>query len=199
VVADEELLEAWRRGDAAAGEVLFDRNFGPVTRLLRHKAGDRLDDLVQTTFLTLLESPDGYRGEGTFRGFVLGVAYNVLRRHYRHLRREARVELGEVSVEALGVGPASAVDADREQRRLLQALRRIPVEHQTLLELFYWESYSAAVIGQILGVPEGTVRTRLRRARALLEAQLQQIVEGREQLQSTLSRLEDWAGRVRPT
>ena len=81
MATDAELLAAWRGGDADAGEILFDRHFAAVTRFFRHKAGDRLDDLVQTTFMTLLESPDGFRGEGSFRAYLLGVAYNVLRRH----------------------------------------------------------------------------------------------------------------------
>ncbi len=194
---DVELLEAWRAGDAAAGEALFDRHFATVTRFFRHKVGDQLDDLIQTTFMTLLESPHGFRAEGSFRAFLLGVAYNVLRRHFRHLRRDDHLQLSKASVHAIGMGPSTAIDANREQRRLLEALRRIPVEHQTLLELYYWESMSAAAIGQVLRVPEGTVRTRLRRAKALLEAQLEGIVSNREQLSSTLACLEDWAREVR--
>lgn len=191
-------MAAWRAGEASAGAELFDRHFAAVTRFFRHKAGDRLDDLVQATFMTLLESPQAYRGEGSFRGFMLGVAYNVLRHHLRDVHRERRIELGDVSVEALGIGPASVIDADRERRRLLEALRRIPLDHQTLLELFYWESLSASAIGQVLGIPEGTVRTRLRRARVELERELAKIVDNGEELHSTLARLEDWArGRQR--
>lgn len=197
MATDTELLEAWRTGDAAAGESLFDRHFAAVTRFFRNKVGDRLDDLVQTTFMTLLESPHGYRGEGSFRGYLFGVAYNVLRRYLRDLQRDDRIDFGVTSVHEAGASPSAVLDARREHQRLLEALRRIPLEHQTLLELYYWESMSASTIAHVLDVPEGTVRTRLRRAKALLQEHLGRIIEDREQLESTLARLDDWARSIR--
>jgi RNA polymerase sigma factor (sigma-70 family) len=195
---DEELLEAWRNGDAAAGESLFDRHFASVSRFFRNKVGTGLDDLVQATFMRLVESRERFRGDGSFRSYLFGVAYNVLRRHYRDRQRDDRIDFGVTSVHATGVGPSVILDADREHRRLLEGLRRIPIEHQTLLELYYWESLSAAAIASVLEVPEGTIRTRLRRAKSLLEEQLRAIVEDGEQLASTLARLADWAEAVRP-
>jgi RNA polymerase sigma-70 factor (ECF subfamily) len=197
LTTDEHLVDAWRNGDRAAGEQLFDRHYDAVVRFFRNKVGDRLDDLVQATFMAILEAPGGYRGDGSFRGYLFGVAYNVLRRHFRDSRRDEKIDPSVTSVHALGVAPSAALDRDREHRRLLEGLRRIPIEHQTLLELYYWESLSASAIAGILEVPEGTIRTRLRRARSLLEQELEHIVEDREQLESTRARLEDWARAVR--
>jgi hypothetical protein len=55
---------------------------------------------------------------------------------------------------------------------LLQAMRKIPLESQMILELYYWENMTAKDIGDVLEIPEGTARTRIRRAKQLLEAQL---------------------------
>jgi RNA polymerase sigma-70 factor (ECF subfamily) len=194
---DAELLVAWRGGDAAAGEVLVDRHFAIVTRFFRNKVDDGLEDLVQKTFVALLEAGQAFRGESSFRGYLLGVAHNLLRRHYRERKRDERIDFGTASVADVGVRPSELLAVRREQRRLLEALRRIPIEHQILLELFYWESMSASEIGEVLQAPEGTIRTRLRRARQLLERRLAELVGGGEPLVSTLAQLDDWARVIR--
>lgn len=195
---DDELLAAWRAGDGRAGEQLFDRHFKALTRFFRNKARGEIDDLIQSTVLGMLEAKEGFRGEGSFRSFVFGVAYNVLRNHYRRSRRDAeRLDFGVTSIFELGAGPVEILAEKHEQRLLLQALRRIPVEHQTLLELYFWEPLTAPEIAGILEVPVGTVRTRLRRAKALLETELGQLSRDPSLLHSTLSNLEDWARSVR--
>jgi len=67
---------------------------------------------------------------------------------------------------------------------------------QIVLELHYWEAMSAGAIAEVLGAPEGTVRTRLRRAKQLLEEQLAAIV-GAPALTNTLAQLDDWAREIR--
>ncbi len=195
---DDELLTAWREGDARAGERLFDRHFKALTRFFRNKAAEGIDDLIQTTFLGLLEARDRFRGEGSFRSFMFSVAFNVLRNHYRRRRRDAeRLDFGVTSVLDLAAGPTAVLAEKREQRLLLEALRQIPVEHQVLLELYFWEPMSAPEIAQILEVPVGTVRTRIRRAKALVEQQLRALSSDKAVLESTLSGLEDWARSIR--
>lgn len=204
MATDDELLAAWRSGDRRAGEQLFDRHFKALTRFFRNKvrgeaaAGDGMDDLIQQTVLGLLEAKHEFRGEGSFRSFVFGVAYNVLRNHYRRARRDAdRLDFGVTSIFDLAAGPAEAIADKHEQRLLLEGLRKIPVEHQVLLELYFWEPLPAAEIAAILEVPEGTVRTRIRRAKQLLEAELGRLSKDPRLLESTLSNLEDWARSVR--
>lgn len=202
MASDDELLLAWRAGERRAGEQLFDRHFKALTRFFRNKtsdgAGDSMDDLIQQTVLGLLESKHEFRGEGSFRSFVFGVAYNVLRNHYRGARRDAaRLDFGVTSIFDLAAGPVEVLAERHEQRLLLQGLRRIPLEHQVLLELYFWEPLPAPEIAEILGLPEGTVRTRIRRAKALLEAELGRLSSDPRLLESTLSNLDDWAQSVR--
>jgi RNA polymerase sigma factor (sigma-70 family) len=203
---DDELLAAWRSGERRAGERLFDRHFKALTRFFRNKvgrgsdpgAGDGMDDLIQQTVLGLLEAKHEFRGEGSFRSFVFGVAYNVLRNHYRRARRDAdRLDFGVTSIFDLAQGPSEVLMARHEQQLLLQGLRKIPVEHQVLLELYFWEPLTAAELAAVLEVPEGTVRTRIRRAKQLLEAELSRLAKDPRLLESTLSDLEDWARSVR--
>ena len=186
------------RGDAAAGEALVDRYVVRLSRFFRNKASTGVEDLIQTTLLGLLEGRDRYRGEGSFRAFVFSVAFNTLRTHYRKVGRDAeRLDFGVTSLHDLAPGPSAMLGAVEEEQTLLAALRRIPVEHQVLLELYFWEPLSAAEIGAVLGVPEGTVRTRIRRAKALLEQEIAVVTDDPRLRESTLSGLEDWAAAIK--
>jgi RNA polymerase sigma factor (sigma-70 family) len=175
--SDTELLRAWADGDREAGAELFDRWFPAISGFFRTKVAggaglDVQDDLVQSTFTACIESSATFRAEGTFRSWLFGIAYNVLRRHWERSRRDARIDFGTVSLHDLAPGAPSVLDLDARRARLLHAMRRLPLQLQTALELYYWESMSAAEIARTLELPEGTVRTRLRRARGLLAARL---------------------------
>ncbi|MBL4683282.1 MAG: sigma-70 family RNA polymerase sigma factor [Nannocystaceae bacterium] len=173
---DTELLARWTGGDTEAGGILFDRYFAAIARFFRNKVADSLavqDDLVQSTFTACLESSARFRGEGSFRSFLFSIAYNVLRRHYEHRRRDARVDFGSVSVHDLAKGASSLLAEHAELALLTDALRRLPVQLQTAIELHYWEGASMVEIGAVLQWPTGTVKSRLRRARAQLRAYIE--------------------------
>lgn len=195
---DLELLDAWRAGDRTAGEELFERHFDAVARFFRNKVAHGIDDLIQRTFLQCVESKDRFRGEASFRTFLFAVAHNVLGKHYRSQRRHGgRIDFGVTSVHDLAPSPSVVIAQHREHRVLLQALRRIPLEHQIVLELYYWEKLTAAEVGRVLDVPEGTARTRIRRAKQLLEEQMTKLVEDKALLESTLVNLDAWAASLR--
>ncbi len=198
MATDFELLEAWRGGSNQAGAELFDRHFAAVARFFRNKTSSQTDDLIQTTFLRTLETRDRFRGDSSFRTYLFAVAHNVLREHYRSKRRDGdRLDFGVTSVQEMGPGAVTMLARRGEEQLLLQALRAIPLEHQVLLELYFWEKMTAGEIGQVLDVPEGTIRTRIRRAKQLLNEQLEVFAETPDLLQTTLSGLEDWADALR--
>lgn len=195
---DFELLDAWRDGDKAAGNELFVRHFEPVCRFFRNKVADGVDDLIQRTFLACVESRDNFRKEASFRTYLFTLARNELYANFKRTRRDSdRLDPLERSVHDLGPTPTALVAKKKEQRLLLEALRRIPMDHQITLELYYWEDMSAPQLAQILDAPEGTVRTRIRRAKALLEAALAEVSTDPEPLQSTLANIEGWARSLR--
>jgi RNA polymerase sigma-70 factor (ECF subfamily) len=196
--SDYDLLDAWRGGDTEAGNRLFERHFDSVCRFFRNKVADGVDDHIQRTFLACVESRDAFRGEASFRTYLFTLARNTLYAHFKksHKERE-RLDPLEVSVHDLGPTPTGIVAKRKEQRVLLEALRAIPIEHQVTLELYYWEELPASELGRVLGVPEGTVRTRIRRAKTLLEEALAELGEGDRDLASTVANLEDWARSLR--
>jgi RNA polymerase sigma factor (sigma-70 family) len=195
---DLELLERWRAGARQAGSELFERHFDSICRFFANKVDRDVDELVQRTFTACVEGKDRFRGQSSFRTYLFGVAHNVLRSHLRTRKRESdRFDPGVTSVHDLGLSPTVLIAAQREQTLTLQALRRIPIEHQLVLELYYWESMTAGELGEVLQIPEGTARGRIRRAKQLLEEQLRRLSASDAELESTLSGLETWARGLR--
>lgn len=196
---DQELLTAWRQGDAAAGDRLFVLHFPTLDRYFRNKvSGPDIADLIQRTFMTCVERPHGFQGLSSFRGYLLGIAHNLLREHYRAVSRRRHEDIDAVSVVDLGAGPSTLIGAREEQRLLITALRSMPLESQEILELYYWERLTGPEVASILAVTENTARSRLRRARLRVREEVERLAASATVLQSTLEDLEAWARSVRP-
>jgi RNA polymerase sigma factor (sigma-70 family) len=198
---DHELLMAWRTGDRRAGAVLFDRHFASIRRFFINKActESEVEELVQRSFVAALESAGRFRGDASVRTWLFSIARNIQREWIREVMREA-VELAEPDLmcsERLGPGVSTGLDVQREQQILLTALRRLPLEQQSLLELFYWEELTAGELAEVFGVPEGTIRTRLRKAKLDLRGTIDGLARTPEELDSTRSGLEGWARGLR--
>ncbi len=176
---------------------MFERHFDGLYRFFRNKAGTAVDDLVQRTLLGAYEASDRFRGDSSFRTFLFAIARNQLLVHLAKLRGVERIEPERDSVADSAPSPSSVVHRRREQAIVLQALRRLPVDHQILLELFYWEEHSGAELARILEVPEGTVRTRLRRARQLLADEVTSMQASAGPALSASDDLDAWAKSLR--
>ncbi|MEM7153139.1 MAG: sigma-70 family RNA polymerase sigma factor [Myxococcota bacterium] len=198
MVDDFELLTAWRDGDTEAGQRLFARHFDALFRFFRNKIGDNdAADLVQTTFLACVERRDGFRGESSVRTFLFAVARRRLYSHLESIHRaDRRFDAGVTSVVDIGATPSQLVDRKRSYSVLLAALRMLPVETQTLLELHYWEKLSGSQLAEVFAVAEGTIRTRLRRAKQLLAEAIDRLREG-PPMATAEENLEAWASEVR--
>lgn len=166
--SDIELLDAWRDGDATAGNRLFHRHVRLLFRFFRTKVDGSVDDLVQDTLLGCLKG--SFRGETEFRTYLLCIARNRLYSYYKRKRRG--FDPLTSSVAQSGESPSAAVVAGEDRARLLAALRRIPIEAQTLLELYYWNGVRGPELAEILEISPHTVRSRMSRARARLRSEL---------------------------
>lgn len=199
-MSDADLFAAWRAGDRRAGAQLFERYYDSVARFFHNKAARDADDLIQRTFLRCVETHAKILKPESFRYYLFGVARNVLLEYLAEKgRRQAREapDFFTMSIEDVAPTPSSALARAREERLILSALRRIPIELQIILELYYWEELSARELAEILELPEGTVRTRIRRAKQLFEEEIARIAETPGLVQSTLCGLEGWARGLR--
>jgi RNA polymerase sigma-70 factor (ECF subfamily) len=187
--ADLELLDQWRNGDNSAGSALVKRHFAALHRFFSNKARGHEEDLIQQTFVACVEAKDAFRGESTFRAYLFGLARFQLLTHYRKLYRNPTLELTTSSVQDLGTSPTGAL-ARREERELLElALQHIPVDQQIALELSYWEELSAPEMARVLGVPENTVYSRIRRAKSHLKEALERLSNDAQDRQRALEML----------
>jgi RNA polymerase sigma factor (sigma-70 family) len=171
--SDIALLEQWRAGDAAAGEALFQRHFDSIYGFFETKCEADADELVQSTFLACLRARDQFRKESSFRTYLFTIARHELYRVLRGKQRDgARLDFELSSIADLVSTPGTRIARNQEHQRLLAALRELPVEQQTLLELHYWEDMEIADLAEVFETPQATIRTRLHRARKALREKM---------------------------
>lgn len=192
--SDHELVDAWSAGDREAAGRLFDRHFEAVYRFFRTKADPQdVDDLVQATFVGCVNGKDKFRKEANVRTYLLAIARNRLHTYWRARSRARELDFGVSSVEDLAPSPLSQALERRRDRLLVQALRCVPLDMQIALELHYWEGMRGPELAEVLGIPEGTVRSRLRRGLEALRAKIAELAESSDPLASTTTDLEAWA------
>ena len=193
---DDACLEAWRAGDKTAGQELFTRYYELVARFFFNKVGEASGDLIQRTFLACVEGLPRFRGDGSFRSYLFAVAYRQLCRYFRDKKGDD-VELETSSVIALDPSLSGIMVEQEEMRLFLAGLREIPLELQVVLEMHDWEQCSVAEMSIALEIPEGTVKSRLRRGREQLKAAVERLAANPDLANSTLHGLETWARDVR--
>ncbi|MEM7159148.1 MAG: sigma-70 family RNA polymerase sigma factor [Myxococcota bacterium] len=189
---DDALLRAWGEGDKHAAAQLIDRYFDEVHGFFASKVPDEAEDLTQQTFLGCVERRDQLAAIHTFRAFLFAVARHRLIDHFRRKGSAPRLDATVTSLADLGTSPSRAVARDREQRVVLEGLRRIPLDSQLILELYYWQSLTGRELAEVLDVPEGTARSRLRIAKRQLTEEIERVNEAADSLHDTLTKLADW-------
>lgn len=186
---DEELLQAWKAGDRRAGAALFVRHQAEISRFFKLRFGPDVDDLVQNTFVGLIEGLPRFRGECSPRTLLFAIAHKQMCHRFRQLRREKKFEPNEQSVADLATSPSGVIAAKQEQRLLLAAMRRLPINTQIILELYYWEGFKTREIAEILNCNHDSVRTRKRRGRQQLRILIEQLANDPAQIEESLSSL----------
>lgn len=195
---DLELLAAWRDGDAGAGNQLFRRHFDSVYSFFRGKVGAEAEDLTQETFHALVRNRETVTRAHSFRGYLFATARTKL---YDALRR--RLGVGRLldplseSLEEIGASPSGMVAARREQQLLVAALRRLPIDLQIIVELHYFEQLRGPELAEALELPEGTVRSRLRRALEQLRVRMGELTDDAGLVDTTITDLSRWAAELR--
>ncbi len=167
-LADEDLMELVRDGEARAFEVVFDRHGGAAFSLAYRMCGSRAraEDVVQDAFLSLWRSGTGYdRARGSVRSWILSVVHN---RAIDAFRREASKESRDVRDERLAeqVSSPELTEAEVERRddahRVRSALLELPVDQRQVIELAYFGGFTHSEIAEMLELPAGTVNGRMR-------------------------------------
>jgi RNA polymerase sigma-70 factor (ECF subfamily) len=173
---DLALLAAWQAGDARAGDALV-RHYGPqVVRFFAEKVRDfEVDDLAQQTWEAMIHARERFTsGEvaASFRAYLYGTARFVLFAHFRRRTRAAQFDPEVSSLEDLAPSPSRQASLHGRIERLAEALRKLPLDLQILLELRYAQEMTSEEIAAVYQIPRGTAKSRLRAAKQRLDAQL---------------------------
>lgn len=198
--SDEDLVSAWRSGDRRAGAQLFSRHFETVRRHIANKvhADSDITELIQEVFTAVVERKDRISSPASFRGYLLGIARNRIFKYWDARRRRQRdSDIGMCSIAELCAGPSSILARSVQERRLLDALRRVPLKYQTVLELYYWDGLTGREIAEILEVPEATARSQLLRAKAAVGKELRRMERFERAPETTDDGFDAWAREVR--
>jgi RNA polymerase sigma-70 factor (ECF subfamily) len=177
-LADEDVMHLVRRGDARAFEVIYERHapaaFSLAYRMLGTRAG--AEDVTQDAFLSMWRSGARYdRARGSVRTWVLGIVHHRgidgLRRNSVHARRRASAEGIEEWKEAPERTDAQAIQQD-EARGVREALAGLPEQQGRVIRLAYFGGFTHTQIAEMLDLPVGTVKGRMRLGLAKLRTTL---------------------------
>ena len=167
-LADEEVMQLVQNADARAFELLYDRHGGAAFSLAYRMVGNRViaEDITQEAFLSIWRSRLRYEpARGSVRTWVLGIVHHrgvdALRRHTVHDRRRAGMEGVEERLEA---PERTEVEVARRQEALSvrDALEALPENQSKVIELAYFGGFSHSQIADMLEMPLGTVKGRMR-------------------------------------
>src|ERR1700712_2054182 len=177
-LADEDLMQLVRRGEAQAFEVIYERHSSAAFSLAYRMCGTRsaAEDVVQESFLSLWRSGARYdRARGSVRTWVLGIVHNraidSLRRSVVHDRRRASDEGIEERFEAKDRTDVEVARLD-EAEEIREALRTLPTEQSRVIELAYFGGFTQSEIASMLETPIGTVKGRMRLGLEKMRVQL---------------------------
>lgn len=167
-LADEDLMLRVRSGDARAFEVLVDRHGSPAFSLAYRMCGSRTraEDVVQEAFLSLWRAGGRYDpARGSVRSWILSAVHNRAIDSFRRESLRAARPLEESNVEERLAAP-ELVEVEVERRadadRVRNALHDLPEEQRQVIELAYYGGFTHQQIADMLSLPAGTVKGRMR-------------------------------------
>ncbi|HZW09124.1 MAG TPA: sigma-70 family RNA polymerase sigma factor [Phycisphaerales bacterium] len=192
--SDERLVEAYRRGDTGAFRTLVDRHHDDLMRFLIRLGGDRqvAEDAFQEAFLQVHLSLGSFDTSRRFRPWLFTIAANkardLLRRKGRRQTLELSAPIGSagggsgseggsfIDLLEIDIPSPDAAMEDRERDELVQrALERLSEPLREILLLAYFQRLTYAQIADELGIPLGTVKSRLHAAVASFAKRWQEV------------------------
>jgi RNA polymerase sigma factor (sigma-70 family) len=192
---DEVVFARWRDGDQAAGRELFTRYFRPLYRFFANKC-DEPDEMAQATFLALVKARDQFAGRASVRTYVYTIARNELYRHLRQLQRTRQFDPEVSSIADLITTAGAKLARGEDHRRLCAALRTLPVEQQTILEMHYWDDFDATALAEVFETNPAAIRNRLYRARTALREAMIAADAAPAQALASVDDLDAWARTI---
>lgn len=171
--ADELLVVRCQLGERAAFDALAARWYQPLWRYARNLTGNdaAADDATQDIWVGALRGIDGLRDGARLRSWLFGIGHRVLMSRLR--KQYGRLECADaVPDDHPAPDEHETILHELALSVLMDELGRLPLLEQEVLTLFYLRELSLDDVSQVLGIPPGTVKSRLHRARKMLRQHL---------------------------
>ena len=175
--SDEQLMMAYRDGDASAFDTLYRRHKGPVYRYMLRQCRDAgvADELFQDVWMNLIRARESYTVQAKFTTYIYKLAHNRLIDHYRKHGHAAMVSFDDDTEDAPVIAEPAAAPRDEPERhldikqqaaQLLQLLGALPEPQREAFVMQYEGGMSVEEIADVTGVTRETAKSRLRYAMA---------------------------------
>lgn len=167
LLSDAELVEKTLRGESIAYEALFERYRSSILSMLLSRCADGAicDDLLQEAFIKAYLNLEKFDPSYSFAGWIMTIARNLF---IDYTRRRGGIQPPVACSEnhvCTAPNPEQCYIAKEDNRRIHLALDRLPAPYRIIIELRFWRDLTYEQIAEELGIPLGTVKTQIHRAR----------------------------------
>ena len=180
----DSLIEQCLAGDQAAWEQIVRQNWRKVFNVAYKFVGkhDEAEDLTQDIFLKIFKALKSFDRRANFQTWIISISRNLCIDHYRSVRKERQtiardVDSNDLQPATLERGPYAQAEHQDLRAQLRQALETLPMTLRTAVVLRDLQELSYQEIADRLGLPEGTVKSRINRGRIELAHQLRRLQE----------------------
>jgi RNA polymerase sigma-70 factor (ECF subfamily) len=178
----DSLIEQCLSGDQAAWETIVRQNWRKVFNVAYKFVGkhDEAEDLTQDIFLKIFKALNTFDRRANFQTWIISISRNLCIDHYRSVRKERQtiareVDTGDLQPASADRGPYHAAEHQDLRGLLRRALQALPATLRTAVVLRDLQELSYQEIADQLGLPEGTVKSRINRGRIELAHQLKRL------------------------
>jgi RNA polymerase sigma-70 factor, ECF subfamily len=180
-ITDSQLVRRLQANDRAAFEEVVARYYGPVYRQLWHLSGqtETAADLTQETFVQAWQSLHSFQGRSALRTWLYTIAVRVWQRWKGRTGSQEHVLLDGLAdtLPDPDQDPAALAEAHSMQEAVREALHRLPEAYRETLVLFYLQGLKYQEIADALGIPLGTVKSRLHAGLQRIKTMLEHVTE----------------------
>jgi RNA polymerase sigma-70 factor, ECF subfamily len=180
----DSLIEQCLAGDQAAWEQIVRQNWRKVFNVAYKFVGkhDEAEDLTQDIFLKIFKALKTFDRRANFQTWIISISRNLCIDHYRSVRKERQtiardVDTSDLQPATTERGPYAVAEHQDLKAQLRQALETLPLTLRTAVVLRDLQELSYQEIADRLGLPEGTVKSRINRGRIELAHQLRRLQE----------------------
>ncbi|MCH8331034.1 MAG: sigma-70 family RNA polymerase sigma factor [Bacteroidetes bacterium] len=180
---ENKVITGCIKGDKLSQRLLFERYSGKMKVVCMRYSRDELEarSMMMDGFLKVYQNIDRFRKECPLEAWILRIMINTSIKHYR--KRNKIYPVVEVDETVMNVGE-DAIFPKYGYEQLIECIRQLPERYSTVFNLYAINGYSHKEISDMLGIPEGTSKSNLSRARVMLQHMVKKLDQVGEKLQN---------------